>query len=100
MGTLGDMVWAMVRITPGVALGSTPPGWPMERVEPGRTKPGIGLLAYGLPKPLAGICAVLPGGHLAARGVHWFHTRGALQRLGNAVVPQLAAEVLATLMED
>lgn len=63
-----------------------------------RVEPGIRLLAHGVSGRLALERTRIEGG-TEIQETHWYSRVGALRAFGNAIVPELAAEVIAAYME-
>src|SRR5690606_5026771 len=64
-----------------------------------RVEPGIRLLAHGVSGRMAVVRPGFEGRAEVPEALHWYSRRGALKGFGNAIVPQVAAEVIAAYME-
>lgn len=65
-----------------------------------RVESGIRLLAHGVSGRVDVRRAAGQGGSEAQEEVHWYNRVGALRGLGNAIVPQVAAELIRAVMDQ
>lgn len=63
-----------------------------------RVEPGIRLLAHGVSGRLA-VCRSIGQGESEIQEEHWYNRVGALRGFGNAIVPQVAAEVIGAYLD-
>jgi DNA (cytosine-5)-methyltransferase 1 len=63
-----------------------------------RVKPGVRLLAHGVSGRVA-VQRPTGQGDAEAQETHWYNRVGALRAFGNAIVPQVAAEIIGAYMD-
>lgn len=64
-----------------------------------RVEPGIRLLAHGVSGRMAVVRPGFEGRAEVPEALHWYSRSGALKGFGNAIVPQVAAEVIGAFMD-
>lgn len=64
-----------------------------------RIEPGIRLLAHGVSGRMAVVRPGFEGRAEVPEALHWYSRSGALKGFGNAIVPQVAAEVIGAFMD-
>lgn len=64
-----------------------------------RFEPGIRLLAHGVSGRMAVVRPGYEGRTQDPEALHWYSRKGALKAFGNAIVPQVAAEVIGAYMD-
>ena len=64
-----------------------------------RVEPGIRLLAHGVSGRMAVVRPGFEGRTEVPEALHWYSRSGALKGFGNAIVPQVAAEVIGAYLD-
>lgn len=64
-----------------------------------RIGPGVRLLAHGVSGRMAVVRPGFEGRAEVQESLHWYSRRGAMKGFGNAIVPQVAAEVIRAFMD-